>query len=89
MQPVNDICEFCGYSPLEGGRYSCPNCEGEGLEDMSDQATDKINEALKIVEYNLQVLDISKARKLSINRDDLLTIKAGLDQALKHTKKES
>lgn len=27
-------CEFCDHHfPEELGRYGCPNCEGEGLED--------------------------------------------------------
>ena len=29
------ICQFCGYE-FDGacGKYGCPNCNGEGLEDM-------------------------------------------------------
>ena len=32
------ICKFCGYDfPDKCGTYGCPNCNGEGLKDMTSE----------------------------------------------------
>lgn len=37
-------CEFCGYSFDVGrlGRYGCPNCCGEGLDDVGDSSIERL-----------------------------------------------
>tara|TARA_R110000824_G_scaffold33479_5_gene107260 strand:- start:1659 stop:1850 length:192 start_codon:yes stop_codon:yes gene_type:complete len=38
-EPETFTCEFCGYDrvAMAAGRYGCPNCLGEGLENKEQE----------------------------------------------------
>lgn len=44
------ICELCGYEFSDNlGRYGCPNCEGEGLMNTSNEESARFARAMAAV----------------------------------------
>lgn len=65
-------CEFCGYEFDEAcGRYGCPNCLGEGLEEMPQEngetrrkmkVRDDIEAQIEAVEQRILHLEVEQER---------------------------
>ena len=79
-------CHFCGYEfDEECGKYGCPNCHGEGLENMENIKLNKLTRGeLGALRHNLVLYSYDKKQVAAI--DKILFKKHKYEKTQLHTR---